>query len=138
MENPKVIVYTRSNRIPEPSRLAAELSSRAPWLVLPASFDLREARGYIPLGSTGFVVWLSSITAAEIERHKEALKEAGEGDDVHLAILQASDTHIMFNCKDEKEVAAARLVAGALATLSGGFVCDPQTDVTIEGGYLPL
>ena len=41
------IVYTRSNRIPEPSRLATESSSRAPWLVLPASFDLREARGYV-------------------------------------------------------------------------------------------
>lgn len=131
------IVYTQRNRIPEPSRLAAELSSRAPWLALPASFDLREARGYVPLAGAGFEVWLSPITAAEIEEHKKALKEAGEEDDDHLAILQSSDTCIMFNCKDDEEISAARIVAGALATLSRGFVCDPQRDVTIEGSYLP-
>jgi hypothetical protein len=130
------IVYTRSNRIPEPARLAAELSSRAPWLALPSSFDLHEASGYVPLATTGFEVWLAPITAAEVEDHKEALKEAGEKDDDHLAILQACDTCVMFHCKDDKEIFAARLVAGALATLSGGFLCDPQQDVTVGGGYL--
>ena len=131
------IVYTRSNRLPEPARLAAELSSRAPWLALPSSFDLRTANGYVSLAPTGFEVWLAPITAAEVEDHKEALKEAGEEDDDHLAILQACDTCVMFHCKDDNEISAARLVAGALATLSGGFLCDPQKGVTIEGSYLP-
>jgi hypothetical protein len=131
------IVYTRSNRIPEPARLAAELSSRAPWLAMPSSFDLRDASGYIPLATTGFEVWLEPITEAEIEGHKEALKHAGEEEDGHLAILQACDTSVMFNCKDDQEISAARIVAGALATLSGGFLCDPQKGVTVEGGYLP-
>jgi hypothetical protein len=131
------IVYTLSSQIPEPARLAAELSSRAPWLGVPPSFDLREASGYVPLATTGFEIWLEPITAAEIEDHKEALKEAGEPDDDHLAILQGCDTSVMFNCKDDREISAARIVAGALAALSGGFLCDPQKGVTVAATYLP-
>jgi hypothetical protein len=131
------VVYTLSSRIPEPAHLAAELSSRAPWLAVPSSFDLREASGYVPFATTGFEVWLEPITAAEIQDHKEALKEAGEPDDGHLAILQACDMSIMFTCRDEKEIAAARIVAGALATLSRGFLCDPQKGVTVDASYLP-
>jgi hypothetical protein len=131
------VVYMRSDRFPESARLAAELSSRAPWLVLPPSFDLRDARGYTPLGNTGFEVTRSPITAARIESHKKALKENEEADDQHLAILLASDMRITFRCKDDDEISAARIVAGALATLSGGFLRDPQKGVTIEGSYLP-
>jgi len=131
------VVYMRSNRFPESARMAAELSSRAPWLVLPSWFDMRVARGYTPIGDSGFEVTRSPITAARIEDHKEALKEAGEEDDDHLAILLASDMRITFRCKDDQEISVARIVAGALATLSGGFLRDPQKDVTIEGSYLP-
>lgn len=132
------IVYTRSDRIPEPARLAVELSSRAPWLTLPSSFDLREASGYVPLATTGFEVSIAPITAAEIEDHKAALKEAGEEDDDHLAILRASDTCVTFSCKDGNEISAARIVAGALTILCGGFLCDPQQDITVEGRYLDV
>ena len=132
------IVYTRTNRIPEPARLAVELSSRAPWLALPSSFDLRVASGYVPLATTGFEVSLAPITAAEIEDHLAALKEAGEEEDDHLAILRACDTCVTFHCKDDNEISAARIVAGALAILSGGFLCDPQKDVTVEGRYLEV
>ena len=131
------VVYMRSDRFPESARLTAELSSRAPWLVVPSSFDLREARGYTPIGNTGFEVTRSPITAARIEGHKKALKKSGEADDQHLAILLASDMRITFRCKDDEEISAGRIVAGALATLSGGFLRDPQKDVTIEGSYLP-
>jgi len=131
------VVYMRSNRFPESAQLTAELSSHAPWLVLPSSFDLRVAEGYTPVGHSGFEVTRSSITATRIESHKKALKEAGEQDDAHLAILLASDMRITFRCKDDQEIAVARIVAGALATLSGGFLRDPQKDVTIKGSYLP-
>jgi len=131
------IIYTRSNRFPDPDRLAAELSSRAPWISLPSSIDLRVARGFVPIATTGFEVTRSPITSAQIEDHREALKEAGEADDDHVAVLQASDTRTTFRCKDEHEIAAARIVAGAVATLSGGYLSDPQKDVTVEGSYLP-
>lgn len=131
------IVYTQRSRIPVAARLAAELSSRAPWLDVSPSFDLRETRGYTPLGTTGFEVWLEPILATEIEDHEQALKEAGAPPDQHLAILRACDTSVMFNCKDDKEIRAARIVAGALAVLSGGFLCDPQTGVTVAASYLP-
>jgi hypothetical protein len=131
-----IIYYTRSNRFPDPARLAAELSSRAPGLSLPSSIDLRVARGFIPIASTGFEVTRSPITSAQIEDHREALKEAGEADDDHVAVLQASDTRTTFRCKDDKEISAARIVAGAVATLSGGYLSDPQQDITVQGGYL--
>jgi len=131
------VVYMRSSRFPDPAQLIAELSSRAPWLVLPSSFDLHVARGYTPVGNSGFEVTRSPITAEWIEDHREALKEAGEDDDQHLAILLASDLRITFRCKDDQEISVVRIVAGALATLSGGFLRDPQEDVTVEGSYLP-
>ena len=131
------IVYTQRSQLPEPTRLAAELCSRAPWIDVPSSFDLREAKGYVPLGTTGFEVWLEPITTAEIEDHKQALKEAGKPPDDHLAILQRCDTSVIFNCKDDREVSAARIVAGALAVLSGGFLCDPQKGATVASAYLP-
>jgi len=131
------VVYMRSDRFPEPAQFAAELSSRAPWLVLPSSFDIRVARGYTPVGRSGFEVMRFPITAARIEGHKKALKEAGEEDDQHLAILLASDIRITFLCKDDQEISVARIVAGAFATLTGGFLSDPQKDVTVEGSYLP-
>jgi hypothetical protein len=127
------IIYTRCDRFPDPASLAAELSSRAPWLCLPSSIDLRVARGFVPLASTGFEVTRSPVTSAQIEEHRDALKEAREADDDHVAVLQASDTRTTFRCKDDQEISAARIVAGAVATLSGGYVSDPQKDITLRG-----
>jgi len=132
------VVYMRTSRFPEPPQLAAELSSRAPWIVVPTSFDLREAQGYTPVGGTGFEVTRSQITAEWIEDHRQTLKERGEKDDEHLAILLASDMRITFRCKDDEEISVARIIAGALATLSGGYLRDPQKDVTVKEGYLRL
>lgn len=132
-----LIVYTHSSRFPEPNRLAEEVSARSPGLALPPSFDLRVVRGFVPLDSTGFEVTRSAITAAQIESHREALRENGEADDEHLAVLLEMDTRVTFCCKDEDEISAARVVAGAVAKLSNGFVCDPQYDVLVRGDYLP-
>jgi hypothetical protein len=131
------IIYTRSDRFPDPTQLAAELSAHAPWLSLPSSIDLRVARGFVPIDSTGFEVTRSPITSAQIEDHRGVLKEAGEADDDHIAVLQASDTRTTFRCKDDQEISAAQIVAGAVATLSGGYLCDPQKDITVQGRYLP-
>ena len=132
-----LVVYMRSNRFPGSAQLTAELASRAPWLAVPSSFDLREARGYTPVGNTGFEVIRSQITEARIEAHRQALKESGEKDDEHLMILLASDMRIMFCCQDDDEISAARIIAGALATLSGGYLRDPQENITVKGSYLP-
>ena len=132
-----IIVYTQSSRFPDPVRLGAELSARAPGLSVPPSLDLRSARGYVPIASTGFAVTRWAITEDQIEDHKQALRDAGEPDDEYLGVLQASDTCVTFRCNDDQEISAARWVAGAIATLSGGFVCDPQEGVTVQGGYLP-
>lgn len=131
------IVYTHSSRFPEPHRLAEEVSARSPELALPPSFDLRAARDYVPLEKTGFEVTRSPITEAQLDSHREALREAGEADDEHLAVLLESDTRVTFRCKDDGEIEVAKLVAGAVAKLSNGFVCDPQRDVMVRGRYLP-
>jgi len=132
-----LIVYTQNSRFPEPNRLAEEISARSPGLEWSPSCDLRVVRGFVPLGSTGFEVTRSAITAAQIESHREALREYGEADDVHLAVLLEMDMRTTFRCKDEDEIAAASVVAGALAKLSDGYVCDPQYDVLVRGDYLP-
>jgi hypothetical protein len=107
--------------------LAAEVSAHAPWLAL-APFDLRVDEGYVPLASTGFEVSRWPI---------EALQADGELNDENLAVFLESDTTITLGCRDHAEISAARIVAGAVAKLSNGFVCDPQLDVTVRGDYLP-
>ena len=132
-----LIVYTRSSRFPEPHRLAEEVSARSPGLTLPPELDLRAADGYVPLASTGFEVSRSAVTPADVEDHREALKEAGDPDDEHLGVLLESDTCIAFHCQNDDEISTARIVAGAVAKLSGGYVYDPQLDVSARASYLP-
>jgi hypothetical protein len=129
------IVYVQRERLPDPARLAEELSIVG--LTTPPSIDLRGARGYVPMSDSGFEVTSSAITQEQIEDHKNALAEEGEPDDDHLAILLASDMRITFRCREPAEIATARMVAGAMAKLSNGFVCDPQLDLTVHGTYLP-
>lgn len=129
------IVYTRSERLPDPDRLAEELS--VVGLATRPSADLRIARGFVPMSETGFEVTRSNITKEQIEDHKNALAEAGEPDDDHLAILLVSDLRMTFRCREPDEIAIARVVAGAVARLSAGFICDPQLDITVHGAYLP-
>jgi hypothetical protein len=131
-----ILVYTHSSRFPEANRLAEEVSARSPGLALPPSFDLRVASGFVPLDSTGFEVCRWRITAAQIESHREALKENGEADDELLTVLLESDTCVAFSCQDDAEISAAKIVAGAVAKLSSGYVFDPQLDVAVRGGYL--
>ncbi len=130
------IVYTQINRVPEPDRLAAEVAVHAPWLTL-APFDLRVHEGYVPLASTGFEVSRWPITSEDVEEYREALEEDGALNDEKLAVYTESDTTITLGCTDAAEISAARIVAGAVAKLSNGFVCDPQLGVTVRGGYLP-
>lgn len=131
-----VILYLKFNEFPSPGQLAQELSSAG--FASPPSLDLREARGFVPMGDTGFEVSCAPITADEIRDHQNALRVADEADDEHLLILRESDTTMTFWCHDESEVAAARQVAGAIARLSRGYVCDPQTGEVTQGSYLQM
>ena len=129
------IVYTQRERLPDPDRLAEELS--VVGVSTPPSVDLRVARGFVPMSDAGFEVTRSAVTTEQIEDHRNALAEAGEADDEHLAILLISDTRMTFRCREADEIAVARVVAGAVAKLSNGFVCDPQLATTVQGAYLP-
>jgi|SRR5882757_5655484 len=130
------IMYVRFDELPSPSQLAEEL--RIMGLDTAPSLDLREARGFVPMADTGFEVVHSPITTEEIQDHESALRAAEEPDDEHLVILRASDTTMTFWCHDEREIAVARQVAGAIAKLSRGVVCDPQTGEVAHGGYLEI
>jgi hypothetical protein len=128
------LVYTRRDRFPAPDRLVEELRSHG--LAMPPSLDLIAADGYVPIADTGFEVCCADLTSAHVEEHQSALREAGEPDDDHLAILRASDLFISFGCHDEREIATAKLVAGAIAKLSNGYVCNPQIGEVVHADYL--
>ncbi|MCA9674709.1 MAG: hypothetical protein H6708_05080 [Kofleriaceae bacterium] len=134
------IVYVRGDQLPDPSRLAAELEGCSPPVRILPGADIRQAEGFFPVEvagrRSGFEVWRSPITGEDVARHKATLARLGEPDDDHLTILSTCDMDMTLTCHDADEIAAAKLVAGALATLSRGFLCDPQEDVTVEGRYL--
>ncbi len=139
-----VIISLHSSRFPEPDRLAKEVSARSAReghrLVLPPSFDLRVAEGFAPLDSTGFgfEVMRSPITSKDVDDYLDICREDDEEpEDEYVTMLRESDTSITFCCKDNWEILVARLIGGALAKLSDGYVCDPQLGVTVRGGYLP-
>ena len=139
-----VIIYLHSSRFPEPNRLAKEVSARSARartrLVLAPSFDLRVADGFAPLDSTGFgfEVRRSAVTSKNVELYLEICRDHDEEpEDEYLTMLRESDTSITFGCQNDWEILAARLIGGALAKLSDGYVCDPQLDVTVRAGYLP-
>jgi hypothetical protein len=134
------IVYVKKGRLPTPEALAAQLSSRLPALVLPPTFDVRTARGYIAAQNdgreAGFDVLRGAITPASVEDYRAELREAGEPDDDHLAIIGTTDTRLTFSGKTNDEIAVAKEIAGAVATLCGAFLCDPQTGSIVEGRLL--
>jgi hypothetical protein len=127
------IMYMRRNDFPEAGRLAEELR---PFVLTMPMLDLRLTDGFVPVSDAGFEVSCSDVTARDIEEHQNALREAGEPDDEHIAILRASDMCMSFGCRDDREIRVAKLVAGAIAKLSKGFVCDPQTGEVAHGDYL--
>ena len=128
------LMFVRRDSFPAPSRLADEL--RPDGLVMPPALDISAADGFVPIADTGFEVCCSDLTEAHVAEHQNALREAGEPDDEHLAILRASDLFVSFGCHDDREIAVAKLVAGAIAKLSNGYVCDPQTGEVVRGDYL--
>jgi len=141
-----VIISLHSSRFPEPDSLAKEVSARSAReghrLVLPPSFDLRVADGFAPLDSTGFgfEVMRSPITSKDVDDYLDVCRENDEEpEDEYLTMLRESDTSITFGCQWQNnwEILVARLIGGALAKLSDGYVCDPQLGVTVRGGYLP-
>lgn len=132
-----LIVYTTRNKIPAVSLVAVEVCTQSPDLILPEWWDVRTHEGFLPIGDVGFEVWISDIAAEQIEQYKRTLAEEGEIEDFYLSILLACDTRITFCCNGEGDVIAAKVIAGAIAKLTGGFACDPQSDITVEANYLP-
>lgn len=127
-----LIVYTRHDRLPSPDALGAALAETQETVEIVGSIDLRSARGHVParIGGrdTGFEVLLARISTDEIQDYKEDLEASGEEDDGFLKVLTENDTRVTFRAKGDDEITAARAVANALASLSGGMFSDPQMD----------
>jgi hypothetical protein len=117
--------------LPETNALANRLSGNSPRLALkgelhwsglmPVTFDDKE---------TGFELRLSPVTSSDLIDYEKELAESGEEDDGFLSILQGSDCQITVACNDDVSIAAGKAFSLAIASLSGGHVCDPQTGRT--------
>ena len=134
------IVYTRSERLPSRHELTTALESSGGPVIDDQVFpDLASASGgFVPVTSggeaTGFELSSYPITTEEIEAFKADLQASGEEDEEFLHVLTTNDVTITFRCRDDREIEAAHLVAEAVARLSNGVLCDPQTDTMTEPG----
>jgi hypothetical protein len=76
----------------------------------------------------------AAISPIRADLFRQDVEESGEGFGPanlrYLEILTTCDTHFVFACRDEREIQAASVVADVLASLSGGYVRDPQKGTT--------
>jgi hypothetical protein len=131
------IVYVRREQLPSAEQVSDELEAHERELHVPSSVDFSTVRGYVPISDTGFEVTRSAITPQDVEDHRSALREDDEPDDEFVTVLLASDMQITFRCRSQREIEAARLVAGAVAKLSNGYISNPQDGTTVLADYLP-
>lgn len=135
-----LIVYTQRERIPDPDRFIAALAAATPSVFIAEEFaDMRRPRsGFVPVRveerDSGFELYAATITKQDIEDFQADVQDSGEemtgGSARYLKILTSCDTMLTLLAKDELEAKAARAFADALASLSKGYVNDPQTGVT--------
>lgn len=131
------IVYVRRDSLPDAAAVSRELALRAPGIEIPGNVDFGSTRGYVPISDSGFELTRSDITMANVESHRNLLRQDNEPDDDRIAILLASDMRITFRCRDGREIDVAKLVAGAVAKLANGYISNPQMGLTIRADYLP-
>lgn len=130
--------YVRSERLPSMSALAAHLQRTGGRIAIDDLDDVTAMHGYVPVtldgAPTGFEVYWSEITDERRSSYRQRLARNRETPGEYLEILTTCDRDVGFSCKsgDAREVAAARLVANALASLAGGWVRDPQTKEVVR------
>ena len=142
------IIYTRRERIPSADALAAAVQRASPPLTVTGRVPDPGRSGFVPVtgpqGETGFEAYYGEIMAADAADYEQQLaagRAAGEAiepaDLEHLEILRSCDLSITFSAKRPDEIEAAGRVAHALATMAGGWLCDPQRDATIRLPWPP-
>jgi hypothetical protein len=135
-------VYTRRDQLPSPERFNSALSAVSPEIVLGRDFpDFRNPTGGMVSLSldgepAGFEIAASSIAPNRAELFLKDVEgsddEMGPADREYLEILQTCDVYFVFACRGEREIRAAEIVAATLASLSGGYVSDPQKGTTTK------
>lgn len=130
--------YLRLEDLPTLAALREVLRSTGGRVVIADEIDFAADGGYVEVlldGSpTGFEVYSSEIDEKQRTRYRQRLQRANEQPDQHLAILEACNFDLNFNCsaRDERSVTAARLVMRAIASAANGWFCDPQTGKTVR------
>jgi hypothetical protein len=135
-----LIVYARRERIPDPDRFLAALAATTPVVAIGEEFaDLRRPRtGFVPVRveerDSGFELYAAPISRRDIDDFQADVQASGEemtgGNARYLKILTSCDIMLTLVAKDELEAKAARAVASVLASLSEGYLNDPQTGLT--------
>ncbi len=133
-------IYTQRERIPDPDRFMASLAAATPPVIIGGEFaDMRHPRsGFVPVRveeqDSGFELYAATIDKQDIDDFQADVQGSGEemtgGNARYLKILTSCDTMLTLVAKDELEAKAARAVAGVLASLSEGYLTDPQTGIT--------
>lgn len=122
------IVYTNRAKLPDEASLARHLAASTSRVVLK---DGLTWSGFLPVlldsKDTGFELHASPITENDRRDYLEDLQESGEQDTAFLNILTTSDYQVTVSCTDDTSRAAGSVFAAAVASLAGGYLCDPQT-----------
>jgi len=82
---------------------------------------------------TGFEVYSSPIDEDRRAGYRARLARNGSPPDQHLGMLESCDFDLNVNCK-RNELTAARLVMTAIATMTNGWLSDPQEASTVQLG----
>lgn len=141
------IIYARRDRLPSPESFASLLASASPAVLIEPTIPNPDRDGFVPVTmqqrQTGFEICYGAVTsdeadafAADLDATRARGEDVEEGDLEHLTILRTCDVQIILGAHDPHEIEAANRVARALASVAGGYFCDPQEDLTI-GPQLP-
>lgn len=132
--------YFRRENFPTLAVLREHLLRAGGRVVIADDIDFLTATGHVPMtldgALTGFEVYASEIDDDRRARYRARLESANEAPDEHLAILEACDFDLNFNCA-RNEITAARIVITAIATATDGWLADPQTGKTVRLGQAP-
>jgi hypothetical protein len=134
-----LILYAQTAQLPAPETLMRALMDGVPSVSLRVP-DLLARRGYVQAAvdgrDTGFEVTVGPVSPELIEDYQADLADSGENDDGFLVALLRSDVQITLSASTDLEIEAAKLVAGVLTRLSGGYLSDPQDGTDFDASTL--
>jgi hypothetical protein len=130
--------YFRRENFPTIALLREHLKRAGNRVVIDDDVDFLTAGGWVDVvldgTPTGFEVFSGEVDDDSRARYRARLARNQTPPDQFLRILESCDFDLNFNCKDDREVAAARLVMTVIATATNGWLSDPQNAITIRLG----